>query len=159
MYLIVRYLHDSILCKAPWINDSSRRRLAATIISYRKKGKREREREKEKIPDLFCYARAELCENKTTPRYVYPRAKLTRYLLNDANITGRLFLINKKIIANICVNEPFVAFISFMLPTLACVIDSIAHRQSYCIWNHFLSNTVFIINRYHKALDILNNYH
>lgn len=45
-------------CKAPWINDSSRRRLAATTISYRKKN------ERKKISDLFCYARAEICENK-----------------------------------------------------------------------------------------------
>jgi len=107
MYLIVRYLHDGILCKAPWIN-SSRRRLAATTFSYTKKkeGKKEKERERERENIRFILLRAcGIMREQTTPRYVYPRAKLTRYLLNDANITGRLFLINKKIIANTCVDK------------------------------------------------------
>lgn len=55
MYLIVRYLRHT--CKAPWINDSSRRRFAATTISYWKK----------KRSDLFCYTRAGIMREQTTP--------------------------------------------------------------------------------------------
>lgn len=58
-------------------------------------------------------------EQSTPSVYVYPRVKLTRYLLNDANITERLFLINKKIIANtfLCVSmkSQITAFTSLLV--------------------------------------------
>lgn len=95
MYLIVRYLRH--LCKAPWINDSSSKATRRNDNFVQKKKK-----EKD-IRFILLRARAELCENELRRDMFILARKLTRYLLNDANITGRLFLINKKIIANTCV--------------------------------------------------------
>lgn len=94
MYLIVRYLRH--LCKS-----ALDKRLVQQGDSPQRQFRTEEKGEK--ISDLFCYARAELCENKLRRDMFILARKLTRYLLNDANITGRLFLINKKIIANTCV--------------------------------------------------------